>query len=133
MPSVFGNHEVQWQLFAEGALRNRVFHDDVMYRVKLVWPATGISITSTPPFRPKSTNTIIVICVFVPAAFCRFATKNVNDGREHAALPHSKQGGYKRTEKSIKRMRLEGTYPENTALTIFHEVHRGRSPKPVSH
>ena len=71
MPSVFGNHEVQWQLFAEGALRNRVFHDDVMYRVKLVWPATGISITSTPPFRPKSTNTIIVICVFVPAAFCR--------------------------------------------------------------
>lgn len=34
MPPVFGNHEAQWQLFAEGALRNRVFHDDVMYRGK---------------------------------------------------------------------------------------------------
>jgi hypothetical protein len=30
VPPVFRNHEPQWQLFAEGALRNKVFHDDVM-------------------------------------------------------------------------------------------------------
>ena len=29
---IFRNHEMQWKLFAEGALRNKIFHDDVMNR-----------------------------------------------------------------------------------------------------
>ncbi len=34
VPPIFRNHETQWKLFAEGALRNRVFHDDVIRRGK---------------------------------------------------------------------------------------------------
>jgi len=29
---IYSNHETEWRLFAEGALRNRIFHDDVMNR-----------------------------------------------------------------------------------------------------
>lgn len=32
VPSIFNNHETEWKLFAEGALRNKVFHDDVIHR-----------------------------------------------------------------------------------------------------
>lgn len=31
---IFKNDEAQWRLFAEGALRNKVFHDDVIHRGK---------------------------------------------------------------------------------------------------
>lgn len=31
---IFKDHETQWKLFAEGALRNKVFHDDVINRGK---------------------------------------------------------------------------------------------------
>ena len=31
---IFKDHETAWKLFAEGALRNKVFHDDVMGRGK---------------------------------------------------------------------------------------------------
>lgn len=31
---IFKDHEMAWKLFAEGALRNKVFHDDVMGRGK---------------------------------------------------------------------------------------------------
>ncbi|MCB1977638.1 MAG: hypothetical protein KDE66_11620 [Nitrosomonas sp.] len=31
---IFKDHETAWKLFAEGALRNKVFHDDVMNRGK---------------------------------------------------------------------------------------------------
>ncbi|MBX3617107.1 hypothetical protein [Nitrosomonas sp.] len=29
---IYKDHETQWKLFAEGALRNQVFHDEVMHR-----------------------------------------------------------------------------------------------------
>jgi len=29
---IYSNHETEWKLFAEGALRNKVFHDDVINR-----------------------------------------------------------------------------------------------------
>jgi hypothetical protein len=31
-PPIYKTHETQWRLFAEGALRNKVFHDDVIGR-----------------------------------------------------------------------------------------------------
>ncbi len=32
VPLIFRNHKTEWKLFAEGALRNKVFHDDVINR-----------------------------------------------------------------------------------------------------
>ncbi|MXS77064.1 hypothetical protein ABF87_03640 [Nitrosomonas sp. JL21] len=29
---IYKDHEAQWKLFAEGALRNQVFYDEMMYR-----------------------------------------------------------------------------------------------------
>ncbi len=34
VPPIYKDHEIPWKLFAEGALRNRLFHDDVMDRGK---------------------------------------------------------------------------------------------------
>jgi hypothetical protein len=34
VPPIYKDHETAWKLFAEGALRNRVFHDDVIGRGK---------------------------------------------------------------------------------------------------
>jgi len=34
VPPIYKDHETLWRLFAEGALRNRLFHDDVMDRRK---------------------------------------------------------------------------------------------------
>ena len=32
VPPIYKTHETEWRLFAEGALRNKVFHDDVLNR-----------------------------------------------------------------------------------------------------
>ncbi|MBX3629879.1 MAG: hypothetical protein KF908_08175 [Nitrosomonas sp.] len=32
VPPIYKDHEIEWKLFAEGALRNWVFHDAVMHR-----------------------------------------------------------------------------------------------------
>lgn len=32
VPLIYKDHETAWELFVEGALRNKVFHDDVLNR-----------------------------------------------------------------------------------------------------
>ncbi len=34
VPPIYHAHETPWRLFAEGALRNRIFHDDILNRGK---------------------------------------------------------------------------------------------------
>lgn len=34
VPPIYKDHETAWRLFAEGALRNRIFHDDILNRGK---------------------------------------------------------------------------------------------------
>ena len=87
---------MQWRLFAEGALRNKVFHDDVIrIAAKPVWLATGISIMTTPPFHPELINTIIAMCGCVLAILlpegssddiCRPAQKG-----EYSPVPDCRQ------------------------------------------